>query len=100
CSSGCGHGDLARNQTALPTDRDVASLGQFQNALVGRHLPVCGEGASRERYQRTGVGVVLRQMWSSRYCADDTGSHRLAAIEELDMNPLRPEGNLPVLVGR
>src|SRR5262245_1496452 len=28
-------------------------------------------------------------MWSSRYCADDTGSHRLAAIEDLDMNPLR-----------
>src|SRR5262249_51645659 len=92
-------GDLARNQTAFtvvtntgtarPTDRDVASLGQFQNALVGRRIPVCGDATSRERYQRTGVGVVLRQMWSSRYCADDTGSHRLAAIEDLDMNPLR-----------
>src|SRR5258708_13168084 len=28
-------------------------------------------------------------MWSSRRCADDTRSHRLAAIEDFDMNPLR-----------
>src|SRR5260370_23319934 len=28
-------------------------------------------------------------MWSSRRCADDTRSHRLAAVEDFDMNPLR-----------
>src|SRR4029077_18546058 len=47
------------------------------------------DATSGKRYQRTGVGVVHRRMWSSRRCADDTRSHRLAAIEDLDMNPLR-----------
>jgi hypothetical protein len=68
--------DLPRNQAALtgvtdtgpgrPTDRDVACLGQLQDALVGRRLPVCGDATARERYQRTGVGIVLRQVRSSR----------------------------------
>src|SRR5262249_15193131 len=47
--------DLPRNQTTLtavtnagparPTDRDVARLGQLQNALVGRGFPVCCDAA-------------------------------------------------------
>src|SRR4030095_10623689 len=49
---------------------------------------MCGDATSRERYQRTGLGVVPGQMWSSRRCADDTGSHGLAAHEGFDMNPL------------
>src|SRR5260221_9606493 len=28
-------------------------------------------------------------MWSSRRCADDTRSHRLAAVEDFDLTPLR-----------
>src|ERR1700731_3137964 len=28
-------------------------------------------------------------MWSARRCADDTRSHRLAAVEDFDMNPFR-----------
>ena len=91
--------DRPRNQPALtvvtntgparPADRDVARLGQLQDALVGRRLPVRGDAAARERYQRTGVGVVLGQMRSSRRCADDARRHRLAAVEDLDVNPLR-----------
>src|SRR5262249_30256306 len=90
--------DHPRNQAALtavtntgaarPTDRDVARLGQLQNALIGRRLPMCGDATARERYQRTGVGVVLRQMRCSRRCVDDTGSHGLAAVEQLDVNLL------------
>src|SRR5262249_37297676 len=68
---------------------DVAGFGQLQNALVGRRVPVCGDATARERYQRTGVGVVLGQMRSSRRCADDARSDRLAAVEEFDVNPLR-----------
>src|SRR5438093_5503644 len=55
-------GDGPRNQTALtvvantrparPADRNIARLGQLQNARVGR-LPMCGDAAARERYQRT-----------------------------------------------
>src|SRR5690348_15131164 len=50
-------GDRSRNQAALtvvadagpasPADRDVARLGQLQNALVGR-LPMRGDAAARE----------------------------------------------------
>ncbi len=72
---------------ARPTDRDVARLGQLQNALVGRRLPVCGDATARERYQRTCVSVILGQMRSSRRCADDTRSHRLAAVKDFDVNP-------------
>src|SRR5262249_30207097 len=45
------------------------------------------DAASRERYQRTGAGVVLGNMRSQRRCADDTRSHRLAAAEDFDVNP-------------
>src|SRR6516164_3458308 len=48
-----------------------------------------GDATSCERYQRTGVSVVSGPMWSSRRCADDTGRHRLATVEDFDMNPLR-----------
>src|SRR5204862_6376264 len=89
--------DLPRNQTALtamtntgparPTNWDVARLGQLQNALVGRGLPVRGDATARERYQRTGVGVVLGQMGSSGRCVDDARSHRLSTLEDFDVNP-------------
>src|SRR6187549_114542 len=46
---------------ARPADGDVAGLGQFQNALIGRRLPVCGYATARERYERTGFGVVCGQ---------------------------------------
>src|SRR5215469_6549003 len=88
-------GDRARNQTALavmadtgparPADRDGTRLGQLQNALVGCRVPVCSDAAARERHQRTGFGVVLGRMWSPRGCADDTGSQRLAATEDLEI---------------
>src|SRR5262249_5704167 len=55
----------------------------------GRRLPVCGDATARERYQRAGIAVVLRQMRSSRRGADDPGSHRLATVEDLEVNPLR-----------
>src|SRR6478609_3384428 len=71
-----------------PTDRNIARFGQFQNALVGRRLPVCGEAAPRERYQRTGVGIAFGQMRDSRRRTDDAWSHRLAAVEDLDVNAL------------
>src|SRR5437016_4822549 len=74
---------------ARPTDRDVARLCQLQNALVGSRLPMRGDATPRERYRGTGVGVVLGQMRSSGRCAYDTGCYRLAAVEELNVNPLR-----------
>jgi hypothetical protein len=80
---------VTNTRPARPTNRDVARLGQLQDALVGRRLPVCGDATARERNQRTSVGVVLGQMRSSRRCSDDTGSHRLAAVEDFDVNPLR-----------
>jgi hypothetical protein len=89
--------DRPRNQTALtivtnarparPPDRNVASFGQLQNALV-RRLPMCGDAAPCERHQRTGVGVVLRHMRRSPRCADHTRGPRLAAIEEFGVNSL------------
>src|SRR5262245_35312263 len=95
--------DRSRNQSAFPavtdhgparpTDRDVAGLGQLQKALVGRGVPVRGDATARERYQRTGagvgVGVVFGKVRGSRASADDAGGHRLAAVEDFDMNPLR-----------
>ena len=78
-------GDHAGNQTALtvvthpgparPTDRDVARLGQLQDALVGRRLPVCSNATAREKDHRTSVGVLVGQMRNSRRCADDTRRH-------------------------
>src|SRR5712691_2429446 len=50
---------------ARPTDRDIARLGQLQDALVGCRVPVCRDPAARERHQRAGVGVVLGRMRSS-----------------------------------
>src|SRR5262249_12934342 len=66
-----------------------ACLRQFQNALIGRRIPMGGDAAAREGYHRTGVGVVLGQMWSSCHCAHDTRGHRLTAVEDFDVNPLR-----------
>src|SRR5262249_19778066 len=70
-----------------------ARLGQFQNALVGRSVPVRGDATARKRYQRTAAvstaGVALWQMRRSRRSADHSRSHRLAAVEELDVNALR-----------
>src|SRR6185436_6131881 len=48
-----------------------------------------GDATARERHQRTGAGIVLGRMRSSRRCADDTRGHRLASVEELDVNALR-----------
>ena len=48
-----------------------------------------GDATSRERDQRTGVGIVLGQVGISRRGADDTRSHRLAAVEDLDVNSRR-----------
>src|SRR5262249_31170068 len=91
-------GYRARNQTALavvtntgaarPTNRDIASLGQLQDALVGGRLPMGCDAASRERYQRTGFGVALGRMWDAYRRADETRVHRLAATEDFSMNPL------------
>src|SRR5262249_32510612 len=89
----------ARNQAALtavtnagparPADRNVARLGELQDALVGRRLPVCGDTTARERHQRTSVAVILGQMRRSRRCADDTRSHGLAAVEDFDLDSPR-----------
>ena len=49
---------------------------------------MCGDATARERYQRTGVGIVLRQVWRSRGCADDTRGQRFAAVENLDVKTL------------
>src|SRR5262249_7652682 len=93
--------DLPGNQTAFavvtdtgptgPTDRDVTRLGQFQNALIRRRVPVCRNAAARERDQGTCVGVVGRQ--PRRWCrgADNARGHRFAAVENLEMNTLRHE---------
>src|SRR4029077_2274597 len=91
--------DRPRNQPALtavtntgparPTDRNVARLSQLQDALVGRRLPACSDATARKRYQWTGFRVVLGQVRRSRRYADDTGSHRFAAVEDFDVNPLR-----------
>src|SRR6516225_5810564 len=91
--------DFPGDQTALtamthagptrPSDWHVARFGQFQNALVGRRLPVCGDPASRERDERTCACFVFGRMRTSGCCADNTRSHLLAAVEDFDMNPLR-----------
>src|SRR6476659_6536251 len=83
--------DRARNQAALtvmtntgparPANRDVACLSELQNTLVGRCLPVCGDAAARERYERTGVGLVGGKMRSPPRGAHDTGRHRFTSIE-------------------
>ena|SRR6516162_6273529 len=53
-------GDLTRHQSAFtgvtnasparPTDRDVARLGQLQDAFVGRRIPMRSEATAREGY--------------------------------------------------
>src|SRR5262245_42860295 len=76
---------------ARPADWNIARFGQFQNALAGGRLPVRGDPASRERDGQTCAWVVFGRMRTSARCADDTWSHRLAAVEDFDMNPLRPD---------
>src|SRR5262249_49469952 len=66
-----------------------ARLGQLQDALVRRRIPMCGDATTRESYQGTGVSVVVGSMRSSRRCVNDTRRDRLAAIEDFDVNPLR-----------
>ena len=72
-------------RSACPPDRNVTCFGQLQNALVGR-LPVRGDAAARERYQRAGVGVVLGHVSCSHRCADDTRGPRLTAVEKFEVN--------------
>jgi hypothetical protein len=92
-------GDRAGNQTAFtvvtnagsarPTDRDVACLGKFQDALVARRVPVRGNATAREGYQRTRARVVGGRMGNSGRCADHTRGHGFAAIKDFDVNLLR-----------
>src|SRR5579872_3334148 len=79
---------MAHTGPARPANWNSARFGQFQNTLVDRRVPVCSYTASRERHQRPGVGVALGQMRISFYRAHYTRVHRLAAIEDLDVNPL------------
>src|SRR5215470_9179901 len=61
--------DRARNQTAFtvvtyacparPTDRNVARLGELQDALVSGRVPMRRDSAPRERHDRTGIAVVF-----------------------------------------
>src|SRR5262245_37529254 len=74
---------------ARPTHWDVARLGQFQDALIRRPLPVRGDTAPGERDHRAGVCVVLGRMRNSGCSANDTRGHRLAPVKDLDMNPFR-----------
>ena len=50
---------------------------------------MCGNATTRERYQRSCVGVVFGQMRRSRRCADNTRRHRLTAVKDFDVNPRR-----------
>src|SRR5262245_35818248 len=74
---------------ARPPDRHIAGFGELQNAFVGRCFPVRSDATARERHNGTGFGVVPRWMRRSARVADDTRRHRLAAVEQFDMNPLR-----------
>src|SRR5262252_8746300 len=48
---------------------------------------MCGDATARKGDQRTGIGVVVGHMWSSPRSVDDPRSHRLAAVEDFDVNP-------------
>src|SRR5215472_11196502 len=74
---------------ARPTDRDVARLGELQNALVIGSAPVCSDTAARERDQGAGIGVVFGRMGSSFCRAGHTRGHRFAPVENLNVNSPR-----------
>jgi hypothetical protein len=60
----------------------------------GPTLPVCGDAATSERDQWTGVDTFPGQMRNLRCRTDDARSHRLAAREDFDVNPLRRDTEL------
>ena len=81
------------HQSGMTNGRGRRTPRPAPNAPLGRCLPVGGDAAARERYQRTNVGVILRRMRSAPPCADDTRGHRLAAVEHFDVDPLRRQAH-------
>lgn len=55
---------------------------------------MCGDSAARERYLRAGIGVLFGQMRDSLCLAGDSRGHRLAPVENLDVNPLPRHAHL------
>src|SRR5690348_10589120 len=53
-----------------------------------------GDSAARERHPRAGIRVIFGQMRNSFCCASDSRGHRLAPVENLDVNSLRPYAHL------
>ena len=60
---------------------------------------MCGDAAARERYQRTGIGIVLGQMRSPSRCTYDTRGHRLTTVEDFDVYLLRLQAEVRKQLG-
>lgn len=79
---------VTNSSPARPTHRDVTRLSKLQNALVLRPAPVCGDAAACERHEWALIGIVLRQVRSCRRRTRYARGPGLAAVKDLDVDPL------------
>ena len=94
--------DGAGNQSALaamtdprparPPDRNIAGLGEFEQALQ-RRIPVDNEAAASERDQRSYAGRSSRQVRRPTRCVHHTGCAGWSRPEDLCVHPLRADAS-------